>query len=166
MTDVTIAEKRGPGRPPTANREPVHTARTRRRRFNNTDDRFALPMDEIPEGSTYEWKRFSVHGQEDPFYIAHQRQQGWEPVDPKRHPNWLPEGYQGNTIIKDGLLLMERPIELTMEARDETRKASRRQIDDQKAQLGMTPNGQLPRDADARTRPQVKSEMMRQVVED
>jgi hypothetical protein len=150
--------KRGPGRPPTANREPMHMTRTRRRRYSNTEDRYALPLDEIPEGSSYEWKRFSVKGEEDPFYLTAQREQGWEPVDPKRHPNWLPDNFSGSAIIKDGLILMERPMELTLQAREEQETSSRKQVRDQEKQL-------MQRPADHPfIKPKVKSEMMRQVV--
>src|ERR1700688_1282384 len=86
-------------------REPAHEKpeRTRRRKLLTHDDQFWLPVDEIPDTHkgmldgnlvvSYEWKRYSNMGQEDPFYIAMLREQGWEPVDPKRHPNWLPPGY-------------------------------------------------------------------------
>ena len=67
-------------------REPQHEElhaeprRTRRRKATVNEDMFYIPVDEIPEGSSYEWKRWSVNGQEDPFYIAQLREQGWEPV--------------------------------------------------------------------------------------
>jgi hypothetical protein len=119
--------------------------RTRRRKLLNADDQFYLPVEEIPEDVVYEWKRFSTMGQEDPFYIAQMREQGWEPVDPKRHPNWLPPGYQGPTIIKGGLILMERPIELQREARAEEKALASRQVREAEARLGVTPKGELTR---------------------
>ena len=138
-------------------REPVHEAptRTRRRKLMANDDQFYLPIDEIPEthkamfdGSlvvSYEWKRYSNMGQEDPFYIANLREQGWEPVDPKKHPNWLPPGYDKPQIIKGGLILMERPIELSLEAKREEKKHSKQQVREAEARLGMTPKGELTR---------------------
>src|SRR5258708_372956 len=117
MTDTTDTTPRGPGRPRNADRIQQHVAgapereperetahapprtRTRMGRTSVMDDPFYIPLDEIPEGSSYEWKRFSNAGLEDPFYIAQMRQQGWEPVDPKRHPNWVPPGFKEPHII-------------------------------------------------------------------
>ena len=119
--------------------------RTRMRRVSAMDDPFYIPVEEIPEGSSYEWKRFSNVGQEDPFYIAQMRQQGWEPVDPRKHPNWVPPGYKDPYIIKGGQILMERPIELTQEARREQRQLARTQMIEAEQRLGMTPKDTMTR---------------------
>ena len=152
--------KRGPGRPRSEipRSEPARTERRRKRKFSAGQDKFGLPMDEIPEGLRYEFKRWSVHGLEDPFYLSNMREQGWEPVQPSRHPNWVPENYKEPYIIKDGLILMERPEELCREAEDEIRQLSRRQVADQMAQLGLTPKG-----TNERVKPAIQAEMMRQV---
>ncbi len=120
--------------------------RTRRRKLLTHDDQFWLPVEEIPEGLSYEWKRMSVMGQDDPFYIAQLREQGWEPVLATRHPNWVPPGYDKPNIIKGGLILMERPEELTAEARAEEKKMAKQQVREAEARLGMTPRGELSRD--------------------
>ena len=116
--------------------------RTRQSAATIQSNPFDIPLDEIPPGSSYEWKRYSVSGQtadHDPFYLASMRRQGWEPVDPKRHPTWVPPGFDKPYIIRDGLILMERPIELTQEARDEVRKLSRQQMVEAEQRLGMAP---------------------------
>lgn len=144
-------------------REPAHTPkRTRRRKATVQEDIFYIPLDEIPEGSSYEWKRWTVHGQEDPFYIASMREQGWEPVDPKRHPNWVPPGYNQPYIIKGGQILMERPIELTQEARAEQRALSKRQMHEAEQRLGMAPRDTGPRDHPG-VRPTIVKEVGRMV---
>lgn len=145
-------------------RGPVHEvqARTRRRKNVESEDQFYLPMDEIPEDSTYEWKRLSVMGLEDPFYIARQREQGWEPVMSSRHANWLPPGYDKPHIIKGGLILMERPKELTQEARREERAMSKKQVREAEARLGMTPRGEMTRNFPG-INVGVQKEMMRPV---
>lgn len=130
-----------------AGRETPHQpARRRRRKAVAHEDIFYIPVDEIPEGSSYEWKRWSNVGLEDPFYIAQLREQGWEPVDPKKHPNWVPPGYSQPHIIKGGQILMERPIELTEEARAENRQLARRQMREAEQRLGMTPKDTLTRE--------------------
>lgn len=132
--------------------------RTRRRKATAVEDIYYIPVEEIPEGSSYEWKRWSVVGAEDPFYIAQMREQGWEPVDPKRHPNWLPPGYNQPFIIKGGQILMERPIELTEEARAEQKVLARRQVREAEARLGRTPGNTHQRLA-----PKITKEVMRAV---
>ena len=173
------ATPRRPGRPRNADRAPAHTApaaevrdpehfsehvqprvRTRARSSTMNQDMFYIPVDEIPEGSSYEWKRHSVVGLEDPFYIAQLREQGWEPVDPKRHPNWLPPGYSMPAIIKHGMILMERPIELTNEARAETRQAANKQIREAEQRLGMTPKDTMTRDHEG-AKPRIVKEIGR-----
>ena len=133
-------------------RSPPHVAdhaparRTRRRQSAINEDIFYIPIDEIPEGSSYEWKRWSVHGEENPFYIAQLREQGWEPVNPKRHPNWLPPGYSQPNIIKGGQILMERPMALTLEAKKELRQLANQQMREAEQRLGMAPKGTGTRD--------------------
>ena len=141
--------------------------RTRRRKATVNEDAYFIPIDEIPDGLSYEWKRWSNVGEHDPFYIASLREQGWEPVPPKRHPNWVPPGYNEPHIIKNGMILMDRPEELTEEARREMRQLSKRQVRDAEMKLGKTPDGEASRDADPRVRPRVVKEYMRPVpVED
>jgi hypothetical protein len=136
--------------------------RTRRHKSTLNESVFYIPIEEIPEGLSYEWKRWTVVGEHDPFYIAALREQGWEPVPPKRHPNWLPPGFNEPHIIKGGMLLMDRPIELTEEARRELRKLSKKQITEAEQRLGKTPDGELTRDHPA-VRPRITKEVMRPV---
>jgi hypothetical protein len=151
--------------PRVAAHAPAHERpeRTRRRKLLQHDDVFWLPVEEIPPGLVYEWKRFSNMGQEDPFYIASMREQGWEPVSPSRHPNWLPPGYSLPNIIKGGLILMERPEELQNEARAEEQAMAKRQVRDAEARLGMTPKGELTRNFPG-VEPKITKEYMRPVV--
>jgi hypothetical protein len=137
--------------------------RTRQRKATVNENPFDLPMDEIPEGSNYEWKRWSISGQHDPFYIASQRQQGWEPVNPKMHPTWVPPGYNEPHIIKDGMILMERPMELTIEARKELRQMSQVQVKEAEQRLGMTPKDTATREL-SEVAPRISKEYMRAVV--
>jgi len=145
-------------------REPQHLAehaperRTRRRKATINDDIFYIPLEEIPEDSSYEWKRWSNLGLEDPFYIAQMREQGWEPVDPKRHPSWVPPGYNQPHIIKGGQILMERPLELTLEAHREQRQLSKQQTREAEQRLGMA-----PKDTGTRDLPEVKPRVVKEI---
>ncbi len=150
-------------------RDPEHEAdhgspRVRRRNRNSTinPDMFYFPVEDIPEGSSYEWKRYSNMGEENPYYIAQMREQGLEPVLASRHPTYVPPGYKDPHIIKYGMILMERPIELTQEARAEQRQLARTQVREAEQRLGMTPKDTGTRDMEG-VRPRVVREVGRMV---
>lgn len=121
-------------------------------------DRFAFDTSIIPEGWSYEWKRKSIYNQEDPAYQIRLADGGWTPVPANRdarHAALMPTGTY-NTIERDGMILMERPKELTDEARDVELRRAKNQVRAKEAQLSATPDGTLDRTADPRTRPSVK----------
>jgi hypothetical protein len=146
-------------------------AKPRRRRRSSSDlmreDPFAVNLENIPDDVSLNWKRVSNKGEEDPFYLSRMREQGWEPVDPREHPDWvpLPPGYDKPTIEKGGLILMERPKELTDEATAENKKLASRQVREAEQRLGMTQKGEMTRDHDG-VRPRVQKDVMRMVVEE
>jgi hypothetical protein len=108
-------------------------------------DEFYIPPDTVPDGWTYEWKRKSVMGQEDSSYLVSLRRLGWDPVPANRHPEMMPMGSSAETIERKGMILMERPTEITEEVkRIELRKA-RAQVQQKQAQLGEAPAGQFER---------------------
>lgn len=117
-------------------------------------DKFYIPKDIIPDGWTYEWKRRLLLGQEDPSYQVSLRRMGWDPVPAGRHPEMMPAKWQGETIERDGLILMERPTEIVDEARRIEYMKARKQVRDKEAQLSGAPDGQFTRDH-AQTRPKI-----------
>lgn len=143
----TEIEKRGPGRPrkeDVALRSAGRSGgiRERKRKGGQLNDPFRV--DKIPDGMSYEWKRVTVYGKDDPSYDILMREQGWDPVESARHPELVAEGHVG-PIIRDGLMLMERPMELTKEAMDEDRNAARAAVSVKKQQLGESPAGTFER---------------------
>jgi hypothetical protein len=129
---------------------PVHAAahapvRQRKRKGGMAIDQFAVDPEMIPDGMSYEWKRVTTYGAREPAYEVLMAEQGWEPVPVSRHPQFMPEGYKG-PIERGGLVLMERPIELTMEARAEAERDAREVVRVKEEQLGMTPTGTLTRE--------------------
>src|ERR1700744_5880580 len=44
------------------------------------DDEFFIDQRAIPDGWSYEWKRHTILGAEDPSYQVHLARGGWEPV--------------------------------------------------------------------------------------
>ncbi len=181
--DTSVAGALAGKAPPNADRSPMHTAaatdanepahepahaspRVRTRTPQAVQGSpFDIPKDEIPEGSSYEWKRYSVSGltgDHDPFYLASMRRQGWEPVDPRRHPDWVPPGYDKPYILRDGLILMERPMELTNQARQEMKSLAKTQVKEAEQRLGLTPKDTMTRDHSG-VQPRVVKELGRMV---
>ena len=91
--------------------------------------RFAAPPP--PEGWDYEWKRKLTMGQPDAVYMAECQRLGWQPVPLARHRHMMPPDWSGGeTIERDGMLLMERPLVVS-------ERFKQREIDKAKAQLDM-----------------------------
>src|SRR6516165_4102409 len=112
---------------------------------------------EAPPGWSYEWKTHTVFNKEFPHYTNLLMRNGWSAVPSSRHRELLWPGYTDEAIIIDGLMLMERPRELTDRRRmREIRKATD-QVRDSEAKLAEAPAGTAPRDGHRKTMPRVGS---------
>jgi len=109
-----------------------------------TDD-FYINPDDVPEGWTYEWKRKTLLGQEDPAYQVQLARTGWEPVPASRHPAYMPDNGKHTTIERKGMILMERPLELSEEARNIELRKARQQVRHKEEQLNAAPQGHFDR---------------------
>jgi hypothetical protein len=118
-------------------------------------DDFYVPLDEIPDGWTYEWKRHTTYGQEDPAYQIQLARAGWEPVPVTRHPWMMPNNTSAQTILRKGMILMQCPTEIIDERRAAEIRKARMQVRAKEQQIAGTPDGTLTRD-DARVRPNIK----------
>lgn len=98
-----------------------------------------------PEGFDYQWKLKSVMNQDDIDRIRQNEMNGWEPVPLARHPELMPRGWKGDTIEVGGLVLMERPMLFTQEAREEERRAARDAVMTKEAQMREGRSGDLGR---------------------
>jgi hypothetical protein len=109
-------------------------------------DKFYIDPRMVPEGWSYEYRMFTVLGKEDPSYQVRLRNSGWDPVPVSRHPELMPLGYTGNTIILDGMMLMERPLVITEEQKQRDRKNASDQVRAKEQQLtGAAPPGEFER---------------------
>ena len=108
-------------------------------------DEFFIDGGMVPDGWTYEWKRRTVMGAEDPSYQVQLARGGWEPVPADRHPEFMPRGWRGKEIERKGMVLMERPAEITADVRARERKAARGQVQAKEEQLNAAPPGQFDR---------------------
>ena len=96
-------------------------------------DQFGLPPHLPQPGWSMEWKRDTVYGESDPGYASLLGQVGWEHVMYEQHPGWFAPEFDDKgqprkgPVRRQGLMLMERPLVLTEEAkRDDKRKADER----------------------------------------
>jgi hypothetical protein len=112
---------------------------------------------ESPPGWTYEWKTHTVFNKTFPHYTTQLMRTGWAPVPANRHRELLYPEYDGESIIIDGLMLMERPKELTDRRRLRERIKATDQVRNSEAKLVDAPPGTAPRDAHRKTQPRVGS---------
>ncbi len=111
---------------------------------DGTDEFFVEPG-VIPDGWTYEWKTKTILGAEDPAHQVKLARDGWEAVPASRHPEMMPAGYAGVEITRKGMVLMERPSEITEEVRQIELRRARLQVRAKEEQLSASPAGQFER---------------------
>lgn len=115
--------------------------KTRARKGNTGQDPTYIPPHMIPDQMDYQWVAVSVLGQPDMQMRSNFEMQGWEAVPALRHDGmFMPKGHQGE-INYGGLVLMERPIELTIEARceDQSRAREARAVEERNLLSGNIP---------------------------
>lgn len=113
--------------------------------IDNIDD-FYVDPDVIPDGWTYQWKRHTVYGAEDPSYQVQLARSGWTPVPVTRHPEMMPHNTSDRVITRKGMLLMECPTEIVQDRVDAEKIRARNQVRAKEAQLAGTPDGTMTRD--------------------
>lgn len=109
-------------------------------------DEFYIDPRKIPEGWDYNWKRESIAGMTDQEHMIEMRGVGWEPVDAARHPEMMAIGYNG-PVRRKGMILMERPSEITRIAMDRELATAREVVASKERALGLTPSGTFERDS-------------------
>lgn len=149
-------------RPPMREEDPRSRAAKRaaelRSHLGNLDegtDDFYVDPESIPDGWTYEWKRHSTYGLEDPAYQVQLARDGWTAVPASRHPEMMPYNTSEETIMRKGLILMECPTEIIAERKMIELRKARDQVRHKEQQLSGTPEGTMTRDH-ARVKPQIK----------
>jgi hypothetical protein len=108
-------------------------------------DNFYIDPRIIPDGWSYEWKTLEVLGKPNPSYQVNMARKGWEAVPRSRHPELMPDNYPGETIVRDGMILMERPLEITQDAQKREYQEARQQVRAKEIQLGAAPDHQFER---------------------
>lgn len=119
---------------------------TRKRRSNTNP--FYIDPSIIPDGWEYQWNVYTVYNEPAVGQRVHMAENGWRPVPAEKHPGYfMPEGHKGD-IIRDGLILEERPKILSDEARMEERSKAVAQKRGAREQFGIQ---NLPESMSART---------------
>lgn len=101
-------------------------------------DMYEIPESIKPKGWDYQWNTYTVVNEQATDAQLIMAENGWRPVPASRHPGrFMPAGYEG-AIIRGGLRLEERPIQLSKEAREEEYQKARGQMRDQTDSLRLT----------------------------
>lgn len=102
-------------------------------------NRFDIDETRIPPGMHYEWKRKTFLGREDVEHLVNLDANGWAPVPADRHPELSGTRLQsGSEVVRGGMVLMERPKEITEEARELDGFAAKQQVAAQIQRLGLS----------------------------
>lgn len=108
-------------------------------------DEFYIDANVIPAGWTYQWRRQTVAGKEDPHYMVGLMRSGWRAVPASRHPEMMPIGWEGS-IEKKGLILMELPKILVDRKKADEKREAIEQLRNSEAMLHEAPPNTAPRD--------------------
>jgi hypothetical protein len=93
-----------------------------RREPQDNQNSFDFPDSVKEEGWSYQWCRTDIYGNADGDIneIPLMQRAGWRPVNPSQLDGYFKsENKDRDCIIRSGLMLMERPIQLTQEAQAE-----------------------------------------------
>jgi len=91
------------------------------------------------------WARTAAHGKPDPANLNELYENGWRPASPKNYPSVMPDMKGRETIERDGLMLMERPMQLSQIALAEARQEA---LDLREIQTEAFGNRKLPKGFD------------------
>lgn len=94
----------------------------------DASDEFFIDPSVIPPGWDYEWKTKYIFNQENNSGMLAYRRAGWEEVPSARHPEMMPIGTDEPFVMRKGMVLMERPLEITQEARARDLRLARNQV--------------------------------------
>jgi len=121
--------------------------------------KFYVDPNIIPSDMDYQWVAVEVLGQLQSHRRVGFEANGWEAVPASRHDGvFMPTGWKGEINI-EGLVLMERPMELSEEAKTEEYDRAHFQVAEKERQLGLAPSGTMER-----VSPKIKKTMERLAV--
>lgn len=121
--------------------------------YRPSGDKYEIDPSIIPDGMTYEWKRAFNMGKEDRRNLADAMRNKWAFVPADRHPEIggedqadMVDGHVNphvGHIVVDGLVLMERPVNITDFVRRDDQHRARSQVAQSVERLKLVPEGTL-----------------------
>lgn len=106
---------------------------------------FDVPREVMLPGQAYGWKLKSVVGKENSGYEAELRRRGWVNVLHEDHPGAFGLREETGPIIRKGLQLMRRPVEMEELRQRYHRLLAKQAVRDKLAQMSQAPAGTGPR---------------------
>jgi hypothetical protein len=97
------------------------------RKVEDTVNPFEVPLEHRQEDWDYQWVRNSCFGKRDDANLSKMFDAGWRPVEHQQMPGFMKGGRSdlNGAIEHEGLTLMERPMGMTLDAREEHAIANR-----------------------------------------
>ena len=152
LVSAQTGPERAPLRPEMRDEDPRERAAQRAAQIMGTgvlddegSDDYRLDEGTVPPGWDYEWKNLTVTGMDMSSYQSQMRRTGWEAVPANRHPHMMAPGHKGAYIERKGMILMERPLEVTEAVRAADLRRARVQVRAKEEQLTAAPQGQFER---------------------
>jgi len=101
--------------------------------------------EQVAKEIDFNWKRYETYGKPDYAEQRTYQDQGWRVVQHHDFPGrFAPAGSAGPVIIKD-MVLMERPMRLTVQARNEEITRATQAMQVHRRKVAETPDGSAPR---------------------
>lgn len=102
-------------------------------------DYLHVPKNLKPDGIAIEWKRFTVHNKPDQQHRAELHRAGWRPI-PSNSEGFAEHFFsfiQGDIFEYQGLVLMYRPLTMSIAAKAEESKKAGALVEDKMEEMGM-----------------------------
>jgi hypothetical protein len=107
-------------------------------RIRTPGERYEVDLSKKPAGMDYNWKAKTILGAENVEGMINYDANGWVAVPAGRHPELAGKRLTKDAeIVRGGQLLMERPTEISAEARAMDGHEARKQVADQLQRLGL-----------------------------
>jgi hypothetical protein len=101
--------------------------------------------EQVAGETDFQWNNYETYGKRDFSQLRAYYDQGWRNVPHSMFPDrFAPTGTEGPVIVND-MILMERPMRLTVQARQEDYVRATRSMQVHRLKMAEAPEGQAPR---------------------
>lgn len=100
---------------------------------------------QVATETDFQWNNYETYGKRDYAQLRGYHDQGWRNVPHSMFPErFAPAGTEGPVVVND-MILMERPMRLTVQARREDYERATRSMQVHRLKMAEAPDGQAPR---------------------